>query len=203
MGLKPDKQAFYIASGVTVVAFLLAKPLLPAAHEHLVPLISVLINGLVFLGMHVVRNKGFAIIDRTKPEEYLWHPRRKTFLARLKQWLPIPSNLVQHSQKRIAKYGAPYILLGVFGVINYIVPYFMWEHENPQTYELMTYMRVIGAMAYGLLVVKDKWTKSLLPYLPAFWHLTLLYCLPFTSTVMFLLTQGSVEWLINVAITIL
>ncbi|MCU0318423.1 MAG: hypothetical protein MUC61_03785, partial [Amoebophilaceae bacterium] len=35
------------------------------------------------------------------------------------------------------------------------------------------------------------------------WHLTLLYCLPFTSTVMFLLTQGSIEWLINVALTIM
>ncbi|MHA7877791.1 MAG: HD domain-containing protein, partial [Bacteroidota bacterium] len=43
----------------------------------------------------------------------------------------------------------------------------------------------------------------LIPYLPSFWHLTLLYCLPFTSTVMFLITQGSVEWLINIAITIM
>jgi hypothetical protein len=43
----------------------------------------------------------------------------------------------------------------------------------------------------------------LLPYLPTYWHLTLLYCLPFTSTVMSLLTQGSVKWLINVALTIM
>ncbi|MHA7878070.1 MAG: HD domain-containing protein, partial [Bacteroidota bacterium] len=65
------------------------------------------------------------------------------------------------------------------------------------------YLRVIGGMACGLLIVRDKWPKTLLNYLPTFWHLTLLYCLPFTSTVMFLLTQGSVEWLINVAITIM
>ncbi|MHA7878121.1 MAG: ATP-binding protein, partial [Bacteroidota bacterium] len=65
------------------------------------------------------------------------------------------------------------------------------------------YLRVIGGMACGLLIVRDKWPKTLLNYLPTFWHLTLLYCLPFTSTVMLLLTQGSVDWLINVAITIM
>jgi len=64
-------------------------------------------------------------------------------------------------------------------------------------------LRLVGATLCGLLIVKDKWPESLLPYLPTFWHLTLLYCLPFTSTVMFLLTQGSVEWLINVALTIM
>ena len=55
----------------------------------------------------------------------------------------------------------------------------------------------------GLLIVKAKWPELLLPFFPTFWHLTLLYCIPFTSTVMFLLTQGSTEWLINVAITIM
>jgi hypothetical protein len=79
----------------------------------------------------------------------------------------------------------------------------MWEHDAPGSYNLMLYLRTLGAMACGLLLVRDKWPKSLMPYLPIFWHLTLLYCLPFTGTVMFLLTQGSVEWLINVALTIM
>ena len=87
-------------------------------------------------------------------------------------------------------------------MVNYIIPYFMWAYKGAHS-ELILYLRFIGAMACGLLVVKDKWPKSLLPYLPTFWHFTLLYCLPFTSTVMFLLTQGSAEWLINMTLTIM
>jgi hypothetical protein len=79
----------------------------------------------------------------------------------------------------------------------------MWEHDSPYTYDLILYLRLIGATMCGLLIVKEKWSEKLLPYLPTFWHLTLLYCIPFTSTVMFLLTHGSVEWLINVAMTIM
>ena len=68
---------------------------------------------------------------------------------------------------------------------------------------LMLTVRFIGAFLCVLLIVEEKWPKSLLPYMPTFWHLTLLYCLPFTSTMMFLLTQGSSEWLVNIAIVII
>ncbi|MEL6358390.1 MAG: HD domain-containing protein, partial [Bacteroidota bacterium] len=203
MGLKPDKQAFYTAAGVTSVVLLSAKAMLPASHGYLTPFISVIVNGMVFLGMHIVRNKGLVIVKREEAYEYLLKPRHKSILARLQQLLPTPQRIVRYSQQRVASYGASYTLLGLFCIINYIVPYFMWEYDNVQNYEPMLYLRFVGAMACGLLVVKDKWLPSLLPYLPTFWHFTLLFCIPFTSTVMFLLTQGSIEWLINVAITIM
>lgn len=34
--------------------------------------------------------------------------------------------------------------------------------------------------------------------MPTFWHFTVLYCLPSTSTIMYLLTEGSTEWLVNI-----
>ncbi|MEL6412999.1 MAG: hypothetical protein AAFQ08_02635, partial [Bacteroidota bacterium] len=67
----------------------------------------------------------------------------------------------------------------------------------------MIKLRLVGATACGLLIVKERWPRRLLPYFPVFWHVTLLYCLPFISTIMFLLTHGSIEWLVNVAITVL
>ncbi|XWN35268.1 MAG: HD domain-containing protein [Roseivirga sp.] len=203
MGLKPDQRAFYTAAGVTTIVLILAKFLAPESQSHWVPIISVMTNGIVFLGMHAVRNKGFAIVSRKQNKEHIWRPSREQIATQLELLLPTPQRIVKYSQTQVAKYGAPYILLGIFCILNYLVPYFMWEYDNTQTYELMLYLRFIGAMACGLLVVKDKWPEALLPYLPTFWHLTLLYCIPFTSTVMFLLTQGSTEWLINVAITIM
>ena len=203
LGLKPDSYAYYSAAGVAIVVLLIADFLLPAELDNFSPLISVVANGIVFLGIHTVRNNGFLIINYDRKTTYLWKPSRKALLAQLQTLMPTPHNIVEYSQKQVAKYDAPYRLLGIFCIVNYIVPYFMWEHGSVQSPELMLYLRFIGAMACGLLVVKDKWPQSLLPYLPTFWHFTLLYCIPFTSTVMFLLTQGSVEWLINVAIAIM
>jgi Na+/proline symporter len=203
MGLKPDSKVFYGATVVTLVAYLIAKLKLPAEQGHFVALVSVLANGVSFFGFHGLRHKGFVTVQSTQSTTYLYQPPRKTFLERLRDSIPTPQRIVAYSQKQVKQYGAPYILLGVFCCINYTFPYFMWKHEATAMYTTMLYLRVLGAVLCGLLIVKDKWPQSLLPYLPTFWHLTLLYCLPFTSTVMFLLTQGSVEWLINVALTIM
>ena len=102
-----------------------------------------------------------------------------------------------YSQKKIKQYGAPYVLFGIFCCINFILPYFMWVHSTPATYRLMLTLRFFGAVLCALLIVKDKWPKNLQAYLPTFWHFTILYCLPFMGMVMFLLTQGNTEWLIN------
>jgi Na+/proline symporter len=204
LGLKPDKYAFYIAAAVTVVVTSIANFLLPPAQNHWVIFISLAVNGVVFWGTHAIRNTGFVIIKFAKDgNDYLWRPRHASILTWLGQLLPTPQRIVRYSQKQVEKYGAPYTLFGIFCCINYLFPYFMWEHNITAPHNLMLYFRTIGAMACGLLLVRDKWSNSFLPYLPTLWHLTLLYCLPFTNTVMFLLTQGSAEWLINVAITIM
>ena len=202
--LKPDLKSFYTASGVTIVVLLLAEKFLSEAQNHWVPIVSVITNGICFLGMHAVLNRGFVVHNiKQREKAYLWRAYRPSLLTRLKQWLPTPQRIVQHSQKQVARYGASYMLFSLFCCINYLVPYFMWEHASPAAYSLMLYLRTIGAIACGLILIKDKWPASYLSYLPIFWHFTLLYCLPFTSTVMFLLTGGSAEWLINVAITIM
>ena len=139
----------------------------------------------------------------TEREAYLWQPERQSTLASLAQLVPSPRRILSYSQSKVKQYGAPYMLFGAFYCINYTLPYFMWEHKSPEAYQVMLYLRLIGGIFCGLLIVKEKWYEQLLSYLPIFWHFTLLFCIPFTSTVMFLLTQGSVEWLINVALAIM
>ncbi len=65
----------------------------------------------------------------------------------------------------------------------------------------MTNMRFTGGILAGLLIVKHQWKEFLKPYYPLFWHSTLTYCLPFIGTMMFLLTNGSTAWLMNVGMT--
>ncbi len=205
LGLKPEKSTFYIAMGVTIGVFISSHLFLPKEQIHLATLASIIANGISFFGAHVIQHKGFAIILRNGEgaTEHIWRPKKKPLLEQLQRYAPTLQNILQYSQLSVQKYGAPYVLFGVFCCFNFTLPYFMYAHESKQIYELTLYIRLIGALACGLLVVKEKWASYLLPYLPTFWHLTLLYCIPFTSTVMFLLTQGSTEWLINVTLTIM
>ena len=205
LGLKPAPRAFYASAVVTLTTFVVGKLWLPEALSHCLPIVCVLASAIVFFGVHFVLHSGFVVVKRGTQEagELLWQPRSRDLITYLRQCLPTPLRIVQYSQQQVAKYGAPYILFGAFCCINFTLPYFMWEHASHDAYHLMLYLRVWGGLSCGLLIVRDKWPDSLLKYLPTFWHLTLLYCLPFTSTVMFLLTQGSMEWLINVAITIM
>ena len=203
MGLKPDKMAFYVSTGVTLATFLLGKLLLASAYSHFLPIICVVANGVVFFSVHFISNKGFLLVNTTEEAVYLWQPKSQSISVYIEQLIPTPQRILRYSQSKVAQCGAPYILFGAFYCINYTLPYFMWEHTSAEAYNLMLYIRLIGGVFCGLLIIRDKWGQRVLPYLPAFWHFTLLFCIPFTSTVMFLLTQGSVEWLINVAITIM
>ena len=202
MGLKPDKNAFYIAAAVTTVVLLTINLFYLELQGPLATMIGMIANGMIFLGIHVLRNKGFVFINRAENIAYLGDHGQQA-VRPLTTWLKIPWRIVNTAQKQVAEYGAPYMLFGLISITYYIVSPFIWEHKDSATWELILYLRLLGALACGLLIVKDKWPRSFLPYLPTFWHLTLLYCLPFTSTVMFLITQGSVEWLINIAITIM
>ena len=199
MGLKPDQYAFYTALGVTLLALLIMRQWIFVDQEHFVALFSTLANGVVFFGVHIYRNQGLAIVSSSEAKPITWRPQR----ASISSYLPTPQRILKYSQNSVARYGVAYTAFGLFCCFNFIFPYFMWSSSLVQAPNLMLYIRLIGSILCGLLVVKDKWPSSLLPYLPTFWHFTLLFCLPFTSTVMFLLTQGSVEWLINVAITIM
>jgi Na+/proline symporter len=193
MGLKVDKYDFHIAFLGTMAAFLATKLYLPASCDHFVILIHIAVNAIVFFGMHLVRHKGFVIVNRSQGTSELWQPAELSVIARMKMLLPTPQRIIKYSQNQVYKYGAPYMLFGIFITMLYTFPYFLWSHTPLFCKSTMLILRLIGGILCALLVVKDKWPKSLLPYLPTFWHLTLLYCLPFTSTVMFLLTQGSME----------
>ncbi len=198
MGLKAGKQEFYAAFVITIVVFVTAKLALPDMYSHLAILISMAANGISFFGLHLVRNKGFVIVNRAAGEEKIWNPHKKAFFSNIQNILPTPKNIITYSQARVEQYGAPYILFGVFLLINYTIPYFIWTPTLPQYEDFMLYLRLIGGVLCVLLIVREKWSPSLLPYMPSFWHFTVLYCLPFTSTLMLLFTGASIEWVVNI-----
>jgi Na+/proline symporter len=205
IGIKPDKKTFYGAMVVTLLTFAITTLLLPKSHSHLGMPISIVANAISFLIIHFIQNGKIVMVDRSTYEVYntLVKPHHRSIQKWFRYHLLNLSNIIQYSQNRIKEYGAPYILFGIFYGINFTYPYFMWSTSGSLAPDLILTLRLIGALACGLLVVKSKWPRSMLPYMPTYWHLSVMYCLPFMSTMMFLLTQGSTEWLINIAIMII
>lgn len=128
-------------------------------------------------------------------------PRRQRRLRFLWQ-----SNLVKclisTSSKRVESFGASYTLFGVFAVLNYMVPYFMWSSTHSPNFNLHLGLRFLaGILSFGL-IMHDYWPSSVQRYIPLYWHLTLLYCLPFLSTFMLLDNGTATFWLYNIVLAL-
>ncbi|XWN35111.1 MAG: hypothetical protein ROO73_06000 [Roseivirga sp.] len=80
LGLKPTKRAFYIASAITSIVFVVSNTLLAEEHRHLDVLISTVTNGIALLGAHMVEHSGLVIVKRDFEgtiEEDLGQPKSK------------------------------------------------------------------------------------------------------------------------------
>ncbi|USN51321.1 MAG: HAMP domain-containing histidine kinase [Myxococcales bacterium] len=104
--------------------------------------------------------------------------------------------------KGVQEHGAPYELFGVFAVVNYIVPYFMWSPAKTSNFELLIVLRLVAGIMSFLLIIKDYWSDFLQKYLPLYWYATLFYCLPFITSYMLFDSQGDTFWLLNMILAI-
>jgi Na+/proline symporter len=203
MGLKPSQRAFYIAAVITILVWIAVAMWLPKPYKHLSLPISIIANGIAFFGAHYILNTGFKVLKSSQDGESICHwPEQPLSRSTFSTYIPTLKNIARYSRGRVEKYGAPYILAGIFCCFNLIAPYFLWQSPNDYEDGLLN-VRFVGATLCGLLIIKDKWTQGFHLYMPFFFHFTLLYCLPFSSTVMLLATQGDMAWLINLALSIL
>jgi Na+/proline symporter len=201
LGLKTDPKSFKIALWVTIPVFIATNLQFSAEIHHWAYPVSLIVNVLTFFGTHVLQNKGFMLEKRMSVgnQRLLWRPTWSGWA----RWLPTPRKLLAYSHQKVSQYGTDSTLFALFLSLNHMVPFFMYSYSNPSIYGWILAIKSISIFLCLGLLLKPYWPPRLLAYFPAYYHLTLLYCLPFTSTVMFLLTQGSVDWLTNVALTIM
>jgi Na+/proline symporter/signal transduction histidine kinase len=104
------------------------------------------------------------------------------------------------SSERVHSFGAPYSLFGLFAIVNYIIPYFMWSNANSNHYDLHLVIRFLAASLCFILLMHDHWPTKLKKFLPIYWHLTLLFCLPFFATFMLFDNNFSDFWLYSIVL---
>ncbi|MCP3660117.1 MAG: sodium:solute symporter family protein, partial [Bacteroidetes bacterium] len=204
LGLKTDIKSLIAGSIAAILTLCFSYNKFP--NLKVIPIIlSILSNMLAYMISHILQNKGIAWVKRAenkKEETKLWIPSPQKILDSIINSIPTPRKIYEYSRFQVMKNGSQNIIFGIYCCINFTLPYFLWDHQDPEKFNMMTNLRFIGGIMAGLLIVKDQWKEFLKPYYPLYWHITLTYCLPFITTVMFLMTGGSLSWLMNVGTSI-
>lgn len=89
-----------------------------------------------------------------------------------------------------------YEFFGIFCFLFYLIPYFLWSHAD-KNYFLIIILRIIACVLSILLIIQDSWKKNYRKWLPLYWNITLIYCLPFVSTYMLLHNHLELPWVMN------
>ena len=189
LGLKTDKDIFVTACIFTVVSVIISSLLLTKTNSYLIFPIALGTNLISFFLAHVIRYKGFRKTDDT--------PVRFHISINFSGWF---DNIRQAVQERIAKYnyGTEYFTFSLFLCFNYMVPFFMYTRNH----EITTItIRTIGAVLCTGLLLRNYWPSWLRAYFYLYWYVTLLYCLPFATFLLYLLNGASVEWTVNIALS--
>src|SRR3989338_6829064 len=109
---------------------------------------------------------------------------------------PFIHHLHHSLKKRAEESQAPYFIFGLFGLINYPTFYIVWKDFMPNEYNNLI-LRLIATVLCLPLICHTRWPNGLKVYLPLYWYITVLYCLPFFGTFMFLMNHGSSTWFLN------
>lgn len=100
-------------------------------------------------------------------------------------------------EKRVEEFGAQYTAFGLFGIINYPLFYIVWKYYGQTGYENFP-LRLIAALLSALLLLENYWPKNLKRWLPVYWYVTLLFCLPFFFFFMLFMNGGGINvWLMS------
>ena len=205
MGLKTDKRAFYIAAVMTIPAYALPFMLMTGRLTEDVSTVgSILMSLFSYLGAHYYHNGGFVTINRSQYGQTtaVWHPSWQGAKTTLTSLIPTPQKVVRYFQQSINENSSNTTTLALFVAVSYMVPLFMHSVGNPEAYNWLLVLRIVGAMFCVGLLLQSQWPDSMLRFFPAFYYLTLLWCFPFMTTFLLFLDGGSMEWVMNVMLVV-
>ncbi|KJV62246.1 solute symporter family protein [Rickettsia amblyommatis str. Ac/Pa] len=200
IGLKGNSLSFFVPTIITTVTFIIGK--LFFDNELLIP-ISIAINLISFFTSHFILNKGFIMVKRD--DCFVSNsPIKPSYSSKL--FISLKSfskQFINYSQLEIESYGVSANIFALFMIFNYMLPLFMYSYAEPNLYHWILLLRIIGGLMCIGLLLGPYWPSILKIYFPAYYHLTLCICLPFSTTFIFLLEKGNVEWFINITFAIM
>lgn len=92
--------------------------------------------------------------------------------------------------------GRQLVWFGMIMFINFPLYYIVWRSVTPFSAENF-YLRLVGSLICLPLIFKKYWPTAIEKYLPIYWFIAVLYCLPFFFAYMTLKNNMNVTWLMN------
>ncbi|MCC2646838.1 MAG: hypothetical protein K0R02_903 [Rickettsiaceae bacterium] len=109
--------------------------------------------------------------------------------------------LIEYCMAQAEQYGMQYKAFSIFAIANYTFPNFMWSQGIVNGYTVVSLKYIAGIFCAGLLI-KENWPKKIQKYFPLYWYMTLLFCLPFTMTIMVLDHNFANGWIVITLLSI-
>ncbi|MDR1031560.1 MAG: hypothetical protein LBL30_00320 [Holosporales bacterium] len=110
------------------------------------------------------------------------------------------SNIMKFCSRHVVKSGAEYLTFSIFGVVNYVVPYFMWSSTDVNSVVVLAFRIIAGSLCVALMLW-EKLPSDYERYRPVFWYIAVTFCLPFYTTYMVLYHWGDTMWIINATLS--
>lgn len=104
------------------------------------------------------------------------------------------------SKKSVEQFGAQYVVLALFGLLNFPISFLFWNTHLSHSYDNV-YQRLMAALFFLPLIFHHLWPKFLREYLPLYWFAILLYSLPFLATYRLLMNNLAAEWHVIVVLS--
>ena len=114
----------------------------------------------------------------------------------------ILTKIAEWSESRVRAFGARYVDFGIFSVINYIIPMYMWSDEHSGEF-LVYSIRIVAILLSFLLAVSETLPANYHKYRPLLWHFTVMFCQPFFVTLMIWHEGITFLWVINCFLAVL
>lgn len=149
-------------------------------------------NAFVFLLTHAIETRKVSSFNKAPCCKSHYWALFKSLPQVLREYKPIWPNILRFSSTRTELHGAQYSLFGFFACFNFFLPYMMWNHTNEALCFHVTIMRFFGGFLCCFLCFSQGWPSWLKRYLPIYWHLTLLYSIPFLMT--FMVFESNASW---------
>lgn len=104
--------------------------------------------------------------------------------------------IAKASKKSVDQFGAQYRTFGIFTIFNYPIGFLILYYLESQENESL-WLRLVACIICLPILFHAHWPKKAKFYLPLYWHMSLLYCIPFFATAMLLRNGLSMEWMLN------
>jgi Na+/proline symporter len=202
-GFVSQPSTYFGSCFVSLLAFIACKFTNPLVQEFTMP-ISMSIGAATFLILHFISNKKFVIVKNSTTNKSSLRLDINTLIEGAKKRISSLVHFNTFCKERVEKNGSSYSLFGTMYTVILVLPYFLWSNEVYKDQEhTILYLRIIGVVMCSILMAESRIPQILARYTPVFWYITLVYCLPFLSVVTLFITNGSMEYVVNIALTIM